>query len=284
MTASLRVALVQLCSGLDVTKNVNAASAFIRDAAAQGAEYIQTPEVTTIMDLDRERLRKSLQPEAGNTALNAFRELAAELSVWLHIGSMGVLQDNGKIANRSYLIDPSGNIAAVYDKIHMFDVDLGNGEVYRESDAYEPGNRAVITSLPWGNLGLTICYDLRFPQLHRALAKGGATFIAAPAAFTKITGSAHWHILLRARAIESQCFVFAAAQGGLHENGRETFGHSLIIGPWGDIIAEGGAEPSVIMADIDLSQIDGARRRVPSLTHDRAFIVDLVRGQGEDVK
>ncbi len=275
---TFRAALVQLRSGRTIDANVKDAIARIRDAKAKGAHYVQTPEVTTLMELDRERLMAELTGEAGNTALAAFTDAARDLSIWLHIGSMGIKLPEGRIANRSYLIAPDGRIAARYDKIHMFDVDLGKGEAYRESEAYAPGDAAVIAELPWGGLGLTICYDLRFPGLHRALAKGGAKFIASPAAFTRITGEAHWHTLLRARAIETQCFVFAANQGGLHENGRETFGHSLIISPWGEILAEAGRDPCVIAADIDLSVLDDARRKVPSLTHDRPF--DVVRVPG----
>lgn len=274
-SAAFRVGLVQLCSGRDVARNVRDAIGLIRDAAAAGADYIQTPEVTTLMELDRELLLSALQPESGNDALAAFIATARDLRVWLHIGSMAIKLDNGGIANRSYLIAPDGRIAARYDKIHMFDVDLGNGDVYRESESYAAGSKAVLAELPWGLLGLTICYDLRFPALHRALAKGGAKFLAAPAAFTRVTGEAHWHTLLRARAVEAQSFVFAAAQGGRHENGRETFGHSLIISPWGQVLAEGGIDPGVITADIDLTILDEVRRRLPSLTHDRAF--ELVR-------
>ena len=273
--AAFRTALVQMCSGRDVARNIRDARALIREAAAQGASYIQTPEVTTLMELERERMLAALQGETVNTALAAFTETARDLKVWLHIGSMAIKLDDGRLANRSYLIAPDGRIAARYDKIHMFDVDLGNGDVYRESESYAAGSQAVLADLPWGALGLTICYDLRFPALHRTLAKGGAKFIAVPAAFTRVTGEAHWHTLLRARAIEAQSFVFAAAQGGRHENGRETFGHSLIISPWGQILAEGGVDPGVITADIDLGILDDVRRRLPSLTHDRAF--DLVR-------
>jgi deaminated glutathione amidase len=266
-----RAALVQMCSGRNVAKNVKDAVVLIREAAGQGAHYIQTPEMTTLMESDREQLRAVVQSESDNSALSAFTDAARDLNVWLHIGSMAVGRDDGKIANRSYLIAPDGNIAARYDKIHMFDVDLGQGDPYRESESYAAGTKAVIAELPWGGLGLTICYDLRFPALHRTLAKGGAKFIASPAAFTRITGEAHWHTLLRARAVEAQSFVFAAAQGGRHENGRETFGHSLIISPWGQILAEAGADPGVIAAEIDLSILDDVRRRLPSLTHDRAF-------------
>ena len=268
-----RAGLVQLCSGRDVAWNVSNACYLIRQAADKGANYIQTPENTGLMELDKARLASEVQPESGNPALAAFTDLARELGVFLHIGSLGIRLDEGRIANRSYLIRPDGKIAARYDKIHMFDVDLGNGEVYCESASYAPGREAVIVDLPWGPLGLTICYDLRFPALHRALAKGGAKFLAVPSAFTRVTGEAHWHTLLRARAIEAQCFVFAAAQGGLHENGRETFGHSLIISPWGKILSEAAREPTVIVAEIDLKSLDDARRRVPSLSHDRPFEV-----------
>ncbi len=268
-----KAALVQLCSGRDVGKNVSDASDLIRDAASQGAGYIQTPECTTLMELEKPRLLAAIGPESDNPALQAFSDLARDIKRWLHIGSMAIKADDGRIANRSYLFSPDGAVAARYDKIHMFDVDLGNGEVYRESASYVPGTQAVIADLPWGPLGLTICYDLRFPALHRALAQGGAKFLAVPAAFTRVTGEAHWHTLLRARAIEAQSFVFAAAQGGLHENGRETFGHSLIISPWGTKLAEAGVEPGVITAAIDLAELNEARRRVPSLTHDRPFEV-----------
>lgn len=276
---AFRAGLVQLCSGRDVARNVRDASDLIRKAASEGADYIQTPEVTTLMELERPRLLAEIQPENGNTSLAAFTELARDLKRWLHIGSMAVKLDDDRFANRSYVINPDGRLAARYDKIHMFDVDLGNGNVYRESESYAPGAHAVLVDLPWGPIGLTICYDLRFPALHRALAKGGAKYLAAPAAFTRITGEAHWHTLLRARAIEAQSFVFAAAQGGLHDNGRETFGHSLIISPWGEILGEAGTDPAVVVADINLSILDDVRRRVPSLTHDRAF--DVVRASGE---
>lgn len=278
-----RASLVQMCSGRDVAKNVIEASRLIREAAAQNAHYVQTPEVTTFMELDREALLAATQPQHQNTALQAFGDLAQDLKLWLHLGSMPILLDdretmptapngtNARFANRSFLFDPKGNIIAQYDKIHMFDVTLGNGETYAESDNYRPGEKAVIAKTPWGGLGMTICYDLRFPYLHRALAKSGAKFIAVPAAFTVPTGEAHWHTLLRARAIETQCFVFAAAQCGQHEHGRTTYGHSLIISPWGEILAQGNSDPGIITADIDLEELHKARNRVPSLTHDRTF-------------
>ena len=270
-----KAALVQMCSGGDVARNVADASALIREAAAGGAHYVQTPEVTTLMELDRAKLLERSRPEHGNAALTALRDLATRLGIWLHIGSMTILLETGKLANRSYLITPGGAIAARYDKIHLFDVDLPNGESYRESRNFDAGENAVVADLPWGRLGLTICYDLRFPYLHRTLAKAGARFIAAPAAFTKPTGEAHWHTLLRARAIETQCFVLAAAQGGRHEHGRETYGHSLVVSPWGEVIAEGGVEPGVIFANIDPARVDEVRARIPSLQHDRAFEVRL---------
>ena len=269
----VRVALVQMCSGRDLKRNLRDATALIREAAGGGARYIQTPEVTTLMELERQRLFAAAEPEHANSALQQFSDLARELSIWLHVGSMIVRVSEDKLANRSFVISPAGEVTARYDKIHMFDVDLPNGEVYRESANYRPGTRAVVADLPWGPIGLSICYDLRFPYLYRALAKNGAICLAVPAAFTRLTGEAHWVTLLRARAIEAQCFVFAAAQGGAHEHGRETFGHSLIVSPWGQILAEGGVHPSVIFADVELGMIEDVRSRVPSLRHDREFEV-----------
>jgi predicted amidohydrolase len=270
---SFRVALAQMCSGRDVARNLRDATALIREAASGGAEYVQTPEVTNLMELERERLFAAAEPESANAALSHFADLAKELAIWLHIGSMVVKVSDTKLANRAFLISPAGEVTARYDKIHMFDVDLPNGEVYRESNNYQPGTEAVVADLPWGKLGFSICYDLRFPYLYRALAHAGASFIAVPAAFTRLTGEAHWVTLLRARAIEAQCFVFAAGQGGLHEHGRETYGHSLIVSPWGEVLAEGGVHPSVIFADVDLGLIADVRSRVPSLRHDRQFEV-----------
>jgi len=271
MSAHFKAALVQLRSGRDVARNVAAASDLIREAAGQGAGYIQTPENTTLMELEKPRLMALLQPEQDNPALQSFSTLARDLKRWLHIGSIGIKCDDGRIANRSFLFAPDGSVVARYDKIHMFDVDLGNGESYRESATYAPGGEAVLARLPWGMLGLTICYDLRFPALYRTLAQAGAQYLAVPAAFTRVTGEAHWTTLLRARAIEAQCFVFAAGQGGRHENGRETYGHSLIISPWGEILIEGGSDPGVFTAEIDAGAVAQARSRVPSLTHDRPF-------------
>ncbi len=269
-----RVGLVQMCTGRDVARNLAEMSVLVRDAAGQGAQYIQTPEVSVLMETDRDRLFVETRAEAGNPAIAHCQALARELGVWLHLGSMGILVKPDKIANRSMLFSPEGKLAARYDKIHMFDVELPGGERYRESRNFEPGSQAVLADLPWGTLGMTVCYDMRFPQLYRALAKGGAKFLAVPSAFTVPTGQAHWHALLRARAIESQCFVFAAAQAGTHENGRKTYGHSIVISPWGEVLAEAdGVQPSVIIADIELKAIDEARSRVPSLQHDRSFEV-----------
>ncbi|MEQ8824187.1 MAG: carbon-nitrogen hydrolase family protein [Filomicrobium sp.] len=268
---TLQVALVQMCSGRDPVRNTEDASRLIRAAADNGAQYIQTPEVTNVMEVDRTALFAAAEPEPENKALQSFQALAKELAIWLHIGSLAIRKTEDKLANRSYLIKPDGNIAARYDKLHMFDVSLANGETYCESDNYSAGTEAVVADTPWGGLGMTICYDLRFPYLFRALAQGGARMISVPAAFTQPTGIAHWRSLLRARAIETQCFVFAAAQTGTHEHGRKTYGHSLIISPWGEVLAEAEQEPTVLSATLDLSQIDAVRSRVPSLAADRPF-------------
>jgi predicted amidohydrolase len=270
MTA-FRAAAVQMRSGIDVSRNLAAAEALIRDAAAGGAVYVLTPEMTTVLDKDKARLLAAIGPEDRDPALARFRALAVELGIHLHIGSMAIKLGEEAVANRSFLIDPAGEIVARYDKIHMFDVDLAGGESYRESRLYRAGSAAAVADLPWARLGLTVCYDVRFPQLHRALAKAGATVIAIPAAFTKTTGEAHWDVLVRARAIETGSFVVAAAQGGHHEDGRETYGHSLIVDPWGTVLAEGGTEPGVIRADIDPEMSATVRARIPALANERAF-------------
>ena len=258
-------------SGFSPAANLDDAIGLIRQAKENGADYVQTPEMTNIMDIKRERLFAAMVGEEDDKSLARLRELARELGILIHIGSLGVKVSPERAANRSFLINRQGEIAARYDKIHMFDVDLANGESYRESRNFRPGEHAVVADLPWGRIGLSICYDLRFPALYRALAEAGASFIAIPAAFTKQTGEAHWHILIRARAIENGCYVMAAAQGGMHENGRATFGHSLIVDPWGRIVAEGGTEPGVVMATIDPAEVANARGRVPSLQHGRRF-------------
>jgi deaminated glutathione amidase len=262
---------VQMRSGLDPAANLDAAAKLIGEAKAGGAEYVQTPEMTNIMEIRRERLFAAILPEETDPSLAAFRELARKLGIYLHVGSLAIKLPGERAANRSFLIDRAGEIIARYDKIHMFDVDLASGESYRESRNFRPGEIAVAADLPWGRLGLTICYDLRFPALYRALAESGSSMLAIPAAFTRQTGEAHWHILVRARAIENGSFVFAAAQGGRHENGRETYGHSLVVDPWGRILAEGGDEPGVVLAEIDPAAVAAARGRIPSLQHGRRF-------------
>jgi predicted amidohydrolase len=271
MTGAFRAACVQLRSSDDVAENIRATSELIREAKAKGAQFIATPENTTLMAPDGGAKLERSFAEDRDPALLAFTALAKELGIWLLIGSLAIKVSDTKTANRSFLIDPNGEIKARYDKIHMFDVDLPSGETYRESNTVAGGSRAVIADLPWGKVGLTICYDLRFPQLYRALSQDGAFMLAVPSAFTETTGKAHWHVLLRARAIENGAFVIAPAQGGTHANGRQTYGHSLIVAPWGEIIAEAGVEPGVIVADIDPALVEAARRRVPNLRHDRPF-------------
>ncbi len=266
-----RAACVQLCSSDDVDENIRITSDLIRKASAQGAHFIATPENTTLMAPDGGAKLERSYSEADDPALPVFRALARALNIWLLIGSLAIKVSERKTANRSFLIAPTGEIASRYDKIFLFDVELPSGEKYRESNTVEGGDQAVMADLPWGKLGLSVCYDLRFPQLYRRLAKNGAFMISVPSAFTETTGKAHWHTLLRARAIENGAFVIAPAQGGLHANGRRTYGHSLIIAPWGEILAEGGVEPGIIFADIDPAASEMARLRVPNLQHDREF-------------
>jgi predicted amidohydrolase len=269
--ASFKAAMIQMRSGLTPAANLDAAVRMIGEAKFAGANYVLTPEMTNIMAVKRERLFATIVEEEADASLATLRELARKLGIFVHVGSLAIKLTSEKAANRSFLIGPKGQIAARYDKIHMFDVDLPDGESYRESRSYRPGEQAVICDLPWGRMGLTVCYDLRFPALYRALAEAGATMLAIPSAFTQQTGEAHWHVLNRARAIENGCFVFAAAQGGKHESGRETYGHSLIVDPWGRILAEGGTEPGVVMAEIDLAEVSKARARIASLQHGRRF-------------
>ncbi len=268
---SFNAAMIQMRSGLDPAANLAAALDLIHKAKAAGADYVLTPEMTNILAAKREQLFGKIVAEEQDATLASLRELARKLAIYIHIGSLAIKASPEKAANRSFLIDRRGEVAARYDKIHMFDVDLAGGESYRESNTYRPGELAMLADLPWGRLGLTVCYDLRFPALYRALAEAGASFLAIPSAFTRQTGEAHWHILQRARAIENGSFVFAAAQGGKHENGRETYGHSLVVDPWGRILAEGGTEPAVVMAQIDPSEVVAARSRIPSLHHGRRF-------------
>lgn len=271
MRETVRAACVQLRSSDDVQENLKIASAFIREAHGKGARFIGTPENTCLMAPDGgAKLEKSF-PEDKDPALPKFQQLAEELGIWLLIGSLAIKVSDTKTANRSYMIGPDGRILARYDKIHLFDVNLPSGESYKESNTVAPGSGAVVVSVPWGKIGMTVCYDLRFPQLHRALAKAGADIITVPAAWTETTGKVHWQVLVRARAIETGCFIFAPTQGGLHANGRRTYGHSMIIAPWGDVLAEGGTDPGIIMADLDLNAVNDARARIPALQHDRVY-------------
>ncbi|HEX3487300.1 MAG TPA: carbon-nitrogen hydrolase family protein [Micropepsaceae bacterium] len=269
----IKAACVQLRCGDDVAENVRSAAALIREAHKAGAQFIATPENTNLMAADGGAKLEKTSAEKDDYSLPQFCGLAEELGIWLLVGSLGIKVSEGKTANRSYLIGPNGRVSARYDKIHLFDVNLPSGETYRESNTVAPGGEAVVANPPFGKIGMSVCYDLRFPHLYRALAKGGAEILTVPSAFTETTGKAHWHILLRARAIENGCFVVAPAQGGAHANGRKTYGHSLIVGPWGDILAEAGTDPSFVAADLDLAEIAAVRARLPSLQHDRPFRV-----------
>lgn len=266
-----KAACIQVTAGRELAPNIEAACGLAREARQAGADLVLMPENVAMMEWGKANITAKAMPEDRHVALAAFRDLACETGLWLHAGTLAVLAADGRVANRAYVIAPSGDIVASYDKIHMFDVDLPNGESYRESATFAAGERAVVAKTPWGGIGLTICYDLRFPHLFRALAKAGADFLTVPAAFTRVTGMAHWHILLRARAIETGCFVFAAAQTGKHETGRETYGHGLIIAPWGEVLADAGEAQGFIIADIDTALVAEARRQIPALTHDRPF-------------
>jgi predicted amidohydrolase len=279
VSARFTAACVQLTSGPEVEPNIAALSQLVRRAGAAGAQFIMTPEVSDMIEPDRKLRLEKARPEATHPMLEAGSDLARETGAWLLLGSLVVREAGAeRLKNRSFLIAPDGEVAARYDKIHMFDVALPGGESYRESNAFAPGERAVLAALPWGRLGMTVCYDLRFPQLYRALAQAGADFLTIPSAFTVPTGRAHWHILLRARAIETGCFVFAPAQWGEHAKGRRTYGHSLIVAPWGEILAEAEDGAGIILAEIDPAKVAEARAAVPSLTHDRPFAPPGRRG------
>ena len=271
MGSRLALACVQLTAGEDMGRNIEAAVAAIRAARQGGADFILTPENVSMMVPDPRQVRARAEPEESHPALGAFRDLAIETGAWLLAGSLAVRLEGDTVANRSILIAPDGAIAARYDKIHMFDVDLPDGESYRESKMYRPGGRAVVAQTPWGGVGMSVCYDLRFAALYRTLAQAGARILTVPSAFTKVTGEAHWHVLLRARAIENGAYVVAPAQCGTHPGGRKTYGHALIVDPWGAVLGEGGEAPGIVHADIDLAAVEQARARVPALAHDRAF-------------
>jgi predicted amidohydrolase len=278
VSGAFNAACVQFTAGPDPAPNLQQVSELIRRARGAGADLIMTPEVSNFIESGRRR-RDKARHEADDPFLAGMRDLARETGAWILIGSLvidpagepGAEASEERLANRSFLIDAQGAIVARYDKIHMFDIDLPGGESYRESNAYRPGGRSVVAETPWGRLGMTVCYDLRFPHLYRALAQAGADFLAVPSVFTVPTGTAHWHVLLRARAVENGCFVFAPAQWGEHAGGRRSYGHSLIVDPWGEVLADRGEETGIITAQIDPARIAKARGMVPSLQHNRGF-------------
>lgn len=268
---SVRIACLQTNSGNDFDANLATLEAMTREAAAGGARFVLSGEYVLMMDGSGRTMREKAQSEDGEPALSALAALSRELGVWQLVGSLTLMSGDGRMFNRSLLISDEGRIVAGYDKIHMFDATLPSGMAIRESGAYRPGDRAVLAGTPWGPLGMTVCYDLRFPQLYRALAKGGATMLAVPSSFQRETGKAHWHVLLRARAIENAAFVIAPALCGDHPGKRATYGHSLVVDPWGEVLADGGDAPGVVYADLDLAQVDRVRGLLPSLGHDRSF-------------
>ncbi|MFK5978790.1 MAG: carbon-nitrogen hydrolase family protein [Rhizobiaceae bacterium] len=272
MSATLKVACVQMCSGTDIESNIVAMEGFIREAAAQGVTYVQTPEMSGILQRDTKALFASIFADKDDPVFAKASQLAKELGIWVHIGSTAIDRGDGKAANRAGLFSPTGERVASYDKIHMFDVDLANGESWRESKVFHPGEKCVVSQIDEIPLGMAICYDVRFPHLFRAQARQGAEILTCPAAFTRQTGEAHWHVLLRSRAIENGAFMVVAAQGGMHEDGRETYGHSLIINPWGEIIGELDHNmPGIVVAELDLSEVAKARQRIPGLANEREF-------------
>ena len=273
----MKAALLQLNVSDDPVANLPVTVAKVQDAAAQGANFVLTPEVTNCLSTSRDHQRKVLQHEADDITLAALRDVASETGIWLMIGSLALKTEDadGRFANRCFLIAPDGSIVARYDKIHMFDVQISETETYRESAGYRPGAQAVVAQTPFGKIGLSICYDMRFPQLYQALATAGAQFLTAPAAFSPVTGAAHWHALLRARAIETGCFVLAPAQTGTHasekQKTRDTYGHSLVVDPWGKVILDAKSDPGVYIFDLDMGQVEKARKKVPSLANRRIF-------------
>jgi predicted amidohydrolase len=270
---SFTAACIQLRSGKTISDNADAAESLIRTAAKDGAQFVQTPEMSNVLVRSREELLERISDAGDDLFLKRARALAAELGIHLHLGSLAVLAGNGKVANRAFLIGPDGKILATYDKIHMFDVDLPNGESWRESATYEPGTQTVIADLPFAKVGMAVCYDIRFPAIFRTQARQGAQVLTGPAAFTRQTGQAHWHVLQRSRAIENGAYVISAAQGGTHEDGRETYGHSLIVDPWGAVIAEiDNDDPGYVLAEIDTQKVADARARIPAIANERDFV------------
>jgi len=267
----MKIALLQMTSGIEPAANAASIVAAVHDAASAGAAMLFTPEMSGLIDRDRARAAQVIMPEALDPTLATVREAARAHRLWVHLGSLAVRRDDGKWANRSFLIDDAGAIRARYDKLHLFDVDLPSGESWRESAAYTGGEKAVVASSPLGPIGMTICYDLRFPDLFRALSDAGARVLAVPSAFTRLTGAAHWHVLLRARAIEAGAFVVAAAQVGLHEDGRTTYGHSLVVDPWGEVLLDMSEAADLGFAEIDPARVAEVRERMPALSHRRAI-------------
>lgn len=273
---SFKAAVVQMRSGVDPAANIAVLRDLVRDAAERGARYVQTPEMTGVVQKDRVALAAVLKNEDRDEIAQAASELASQCGIYLHIGSTAVKPQGDRLANRAYLFGPDGTEIARYDKIHMFDVDLDNGESWRESAAYRPGERSVVARIPMASVGLSICYDIRFPDIFRAQAAASADVLTAPAAFTRQTGEAHWHVLQRSRAIENGAWMISAAQGGVHEDGRETFGHSIIVDPWGRVVAETDHDrPGVAIAEIDTGQSREARRKIPNLSNSRDFVLDI---------
>jgi deaminated glutathione amidase len=271
VTGSLRIACLQTNSGNDFEANLATLSAMTRESAAGGAKLVLSAEYALMMDGSGRTMREKALAADGEPALSALAALSRELGVWQLLGSLTLKSDDGRMFNRSLLISAEGRVVATYDKIHMFDATLPSGTVIKESSAYRPGERAVIAETPWGRLGMTVCYDLRFPQLYRALAQRGAAILAIPSSFQRETGKAHWHVLLRARAIENAAFVIAPALCGDHPGKRMTYGHSLVVDPWGEVLADGGEAPGIVYADLDLAQVEKVRGMLPSLIHDRPF-------------
>ena len=267
----MRAAVLQMTSGIDPAVNARTLQTAIADAAARGAAMLFTPEMAGMFDSDRARAAANIVAEDADPVLAAVQAAAAEHGIWVHLGSLAVRRPDGRFANRGFVIDERGVIRARYDKLHLFDVDLPGGISWRESAAYAPGESACVVASPIGQIGLSICYDLRFADLYRALSDAGATILTVPAAFTRPTGAAHWHVLLRARAIEAGAWVIAAAQTGVHEDGRETFGHALVIDPWGEIVLDMGEAPGLALVDIDAGRVAEVRARLPVLAHRRAI-------------
>jgi len=281
----MRVACIQMRSTTTIADNIAATEMLVREAAGEGSTYIQTPEMTGILQKSRKGLFAEIKPQDEDPLVKRAGELASELGVWLHIGSHAIALGEEKAANRAFLFSPKGELVTTYDKIHMFDVDLDNGESWRESKVYKPGEQSRLVETDFAKLGMSVCYDIRFPHLYREYALQGAEILTAPAAFTRQTGKAHWHTLMKARAVENGAFVIAAAQGGNHDDGRETFGHSLVVNPWGKVIAEmDHHEPGVLIADINLAEVKKARSKIPNLANARDFVLEHVSFEEDEAK